>query len=335
MMKIEYRDFRLFLPDQRFIPHREESFECKSTEDVVFAIKEMVVRGAPAIGIAAAFGAVIAANETSDENFSEELNKKLDLIGNARPTAVNLSMAIGAMKKILEAEKLSKGDCVERFLELAEEMTAKEIETDRLMGEFGATLIKDKMTVLTHCNTGTLATVGIGTALGVIKTAYEKGLDIKVYADETRPRLQGLRLTAYELKKSGIPFKVIADSAAHTLIRDGKIDAIFVGADRIAKNGDTANKIGTFGLSVSAKVYNVPFYVVAPRSTFDFSIMTGDEIEIEERDADEILEIEGVKLFPERIEVYNPAFDVTPWENITAIICEDGIYYPAKGGFGF
>ena len=193
------------------------------------------------------------------------------------------------------------------------------------MGLFGNSIIPLKATILTHCNTGALATVEYGTALGVVRAAFEAGKDIFVYADETRPRLQGARLTAWELVQEGIPAKLIADNVAATLIRDGKIDLILAGADRIATNGDSANKIGTFMLSVIAKVYNVPFYIVAPTTTIDFEIDTGDEIEIEERSSKEVTHIKGVQIAPDKIDVYNPAFDVTPNENITAIITENGI----------
>lgn len=329
MKTLEFKEGVLNISDQKQLPLKEIVLHCTKVSEIVKAIKELSVRGAPAIGICAAYGAVIAADEAED---MADLKSLLNEIKAARPTAVNLEWAINKDLEILK-NQTSLENCKEEFLKLAKKMEEDEIETDRKMGEYGAELIKDGMTVLTHCNTGRLATVGIGTALGVITTAHSQGKNISVYADETRPLLQGGRLTAYELKQAGIPFKLIADSAAAFLMKSGKIDMIFVGADRIAKNGDTANKIGTFSLSLAARVYNVPFYIVAPKSSFDFNIESGEEIVIEERDDREICEIGGVRIAPEGIETYNPAFDVTPWENITGIISEDGIYYPKEGGF--
>lgn len=325
MKTLFFKEDALYLIDQRFIPEKEEYFICKNTEDIYYAIKEMVVRGAPAIGITAAYGAYLAKKESKDR---EELKANLNKIKSSRPTAVNLEYAIE------KAMELAHDDnCQEKLLALAIEIENREIENNKKMGEMGASLIKENMTLLTHCNTGSLATVGIGTALGVIKTAFHQGKNIKVYADETRPRLQGARLTAYELMKEGIPFKLISDSLAPYLIKEGLIDMIFLGADRIAKNGDTANKVGTFMLSLAAKEYGVPFYVVAPTTTFDPTISSGKEIIIEERDKSEVLEIGGVNIAPKGVDAYNLAFDITPWENITAIISEKGIHYPEEGGF--
>ncbi len=253
----------------------------------------------------------------------------LEVLINSRPTAVNLMWAVKRMKKVIEKNKeLELIDIYQALKKEADSIYLEDIETNKKMAKFGNEVIKENAVILTHCNTGALATVGYGTALGVIREAHYSGKNIFVYVDETRPRLQGSKLTAWELVQEGIPAKLIADSVAATLIRDGKIDVILVGADRIALNGDTANKIGTFMLSVIAKVYNVPFYVVAPTSTIDFEIESGKEIVIEERSPEEITHINGVRIAPEGIEVYNPAFDVTPHENITGIITEKGIIRP-------
>ncbi|WP_043883894.1 S-methyl-5-thioribose-1-phosphate isomerase, partial [Caldanaerobacter subterraneus] len=301
-------------------------------QDVDFAIKDMVVRGAPAIGAAAAYGVVLAAQQfmkEEKENFLKNMENALNVLSKSRPTAVNLTWAIGRMRGVLEKVKdLSVSDIYEALKEEANKIYFEDLETNKKMAKIGNEVIKPNAVILTHCNTGALATVGYGTALGVIREAHYSGKNIFVYADETRPRLQGAKLTAWELVQEGIPAKLIADSVAATLIRDGKIDIILVGADRIALNGDTANKIGTFMLSVVAKVYNVPFYVVAPTSTIDFNIETGAEIVIEERSPEEVTHINGVRIAPEGIDVYNPAFDVTPHENITGIITEKGIIRP-------
>ncbi|MGB9780864.1 S-methyl-5-thioribose-1-phosphate isomerase [Caldanaerobacter subterraneus] len=329
---IEFKDGVLYLIDQRKLPLSYEFFECRTYQDVDFAIKDMVVRGAPAIGAAAAYGVVLAARQfmkEEKENFLKNMENALNVLSKSRPTAVNLTWAIGRMRGVLEKVKdLSVSDIYEALKEEANKIYFEDLETNKKMAKIGNEVIKPNAVILTHCNTGALATVGYGTALGVIREAHYSGKNIFVYADETRPRLQGAKLTAWELVQEGIPAKLIADSVAATLIRDGKIDIILVGADRIALNGDTANKIGTFMLSVVAKVYNVPFYVVAPTSTIDFNIETGAEIVIEERSPEEVTHINGVRIAPEGIDVYNPAFDVTPHENITGIITEKGIIRP-------
>ncbi|MDR7856796.1 S-methyl-5-thioribose-1-phosphate isomerase [Tissierella sp.] len=326
---IEFKDDILYLIDQRKLPTIYEIFQCKDFRDVDFAIKDMVVRGAPAIGATAAYGVVLAAKEflgEEKENFFSKMDEALDILNNSRPTAVNLMWAIGKMRKLIEENKSSSTvDIYKKIREEADKIFEEDIETNKTMAKHGNEVIKEGATILTHCNTGALATVGYGTALGVVREAHYTGKNIFVYADETRPRLQGGRLTAWELVQEEIPSKLIADNVAATLIRDGKIDVILVGADRIASNGDTANKIGTFMLSVVAKAYNVPFYIVAPTTTIDFDIETGKDIEIEERDKSEVTHIDGVRTAPEGIDVFNPAFDVTPWENITGIITEKGI----------
>ena len=329
---MEYKDDTLYLIDQRKLPLVYEVFQCKTYEDVDYAIKDMVVRGAPAIGAAAAYGVVLAAKQfmnCSKEDYLNNLDMALNTLNKSRPTAVNLMWAVKRMRKVVEKHKdLDKEALYERLKEEADRIFNEDIETNRAMGKIGNTVIPENATILTHCNAGALATAGYGTALGVIREAHYSGKNIKVYADETRPRLQGARLTAWELTQEGIPTMLISDSVAPTLIRDGKIDVILVGADRIALNGDTANKIGTFMLSVVAKVYKVPFYVVAPVSTIDFDIESGEEIVIEERNMEEVTHIDGIRIAPEGVKVYNPAFDVTPHENITGIITEKGIIKP-------
>lgn len=326
---IEFKDDILYLIDQRKLPITYEIFECKDYRDVNFAISDMVVRGAPAIGATAAYGVVLAAKEFLNEekdSFFAKMDDALDVLNKSRPTAVNLMWATNRMKDLIEKNKGSSiSDIYEKIREEADLIYKEDIETNKAIARYGNEVVKENATILTHCNTGALATAGYGTALGVIREAYYTGKNIFVYADETRPRLQGGRLTAWELLQEGIPSKLIADNVAATLIRDGKIDLILVGADRIATNGDTANKIGTFMLSVVAKTYNVPFYIVAPISTIDFDIESGEEIEIEERNDSEVTHIEGIRIAPKGIDVYNPAFDVTPWENITGIITEKGI----------
>ncbi|MCF6466238.1 S-methyl-5-thioribose-1-phosphate isomerase [Clostridium sp. Cult2] len=329
---IEFKGDILYLIDQRKLPISYEIFQCRTYKDVDFAIKDMVVRGAPAIGATAAYGVVLAAKEFSNldkEKFIANMDKALDLLNKSRPTAVNLMWAINKMRNLIEKNKdLSVNEIYKKIKDEADTILKEDIDTNRKMGKYGNEIVNGKATILTHCNTGALATAGFGTALGVVREAFYSGKDIFVYADETRPRLQGGRLTAWELVQEGIPSKLIADSVAATLIRDGKIDLILVGADRIALNGDTANKIGTFMLSVLAKEYSVPFYIVAPTTTIDFEIETGKEIDIEERDSKEVTHIENIRIAPEGMEVYNPAFDVTPNENITGIITEKGIVKP-------
>ena len=324
---LEFKNNKLFLIDQRVLPQKYEKFICENYGDVEFAIADMVVRGAPAIGVTAAYGVVLAALDFIElpiKRFLKEMHRTCDVINSSRPTAVNLMWAIKRMKLLL-IDSDTPEEILRKLKAEADRIADEDVKTNKKMGQLGNSLIPKKATILTHCNTGALATVEYGTALGVIRAAFENGKEIFVYADETRPRLQGARLTAWELVQEGIPAKLIADNVAATLIRDGKIDLILVGADRIAVNGDSANKIGTFMLSVIAKTYNVPFYIVAPTTTIDFEIDTGGEIKIEERSSKEVTHIRGVQVAPDNIEVYNPAFDVTPNENITAIITEKGI----------
>ena len=299
--------------DQRVLPTQEVWLKLATYGDVVKAIKTMAVRGAPAIGVAAAYGMVLAALRGDDR---ETATKELAA---SRPTAVNLFWALDRMSALSDWT-------FENALAEAKAIEAEDLAMNHAIGRNGADLIGEGWTILTVCNTGSLATAGHGTALGVIRTAHSDGKGIHVYSCETRPRQQGLRLTAYELIKEGIPFHSIADGVAASLMRAGKIQCVIAGADRIAANGDTANKIGTYALAVQAKHHGIPFYIAAPSSTFDSTLANGDLIPIEERDGSELTHAEGVLVAPEGTPVYNPAFDVTPGELIDAIITETGVF---------
>lgn len=321
---LRFENETLILLDQRVLPTEVVDHHSTTVADVEFAIRDMVVRGAPAIGAAAAYGVYFAAKEAKSE---EAFNELCTFLGNARPTAVNLEWAIERMKKVYQAHKQTD-TLLNALLEEAHEIRAEDIATNKTMAKIGNIVIPHGATILTHCNTGALATAGWGTALGVIKEAFYDDKKIFVYADETRPRFQGARLTAWELMEAKIPSKLIADSTAATLIRDGKIDLVILGGDRVAANGDVANKLGTFMLSVVCKAYGVPFYSVVPVSTIDFELESGDLIPIEERDSSEVTHVGETQVAPTGMEVYNPAFDVTPHQNITGIITERGIIYP-------
>lgn len=326
---LEFVRNELRLLDQRKIPHEVEYFTAKSFLDVKYAISEMIVRGAPAIGATAAYGVYLAAleyQEMEKEDFFKAVNKADEVLVSARPTAVNLYWAVKRMEGVMDRNNDKViADILKLLLKEANNIAKEDIIINKKMASYGNKIVPEGATILTHCNTGALATVDYGTALGVIRKAHYSGKNIRVFADETRPRLQGGRLTAFELLEEGIPATLIVDSVAATLIRDGKIDLVLVGADRIAANGDTANKIGTYMLSEIAKTFDVPFYIVAPVSTIDFDIKDGSEIEIEERSSKEITQIDSIRIAPEGIAVYNPAFDVTPADNITGIITEKGI----------
>jgi len=317
--------------DQRLLPSEEKYLMLRSYDEVAEAIKKMVVRGAPAIGVSAAMGIALGANQsvgTSVADLEDDLGYIFDVMGKTRPTAVNLFWAIDRMRSRFQQEK-KVGD-VEKVKEalVAEALAIfeEDIAANRAIGGFGAPLIPDGSTVLTHCNAGALATAGdYGTALGVIRGAIDAGKKVAVIADETRPFLQGLRLTAWELAKDNIPVTVITDSMAGHVMKNGQVDAVVVGADRIASNGDTANKIGTYMVAVLAKQHNIPFYVAAPITTLDLTLASGAEIPIEERDPSEVTHIRDHQLAPDGISVQNPAFDVTPNELITAIITDRGV----------
>ena len=331
MRTIEWHNGIVKLIDQRQLPHRLVIEECTDHYQIARAIKEMHIRGAPAIGVAAAFGLALVAfhsKASSPPELLKELEEAALVLRNTRPTAVNLFWALDRVLAKARSNESDLPSLKEAIIAEALLIAEEDVETNKKMGAFGATLIKDGYNILTHCNTGALATVDYGTALGVIRTAWEQGKRIHVWVDETRPRLQGARLTAWELKQLGIPATLIADNVAGLLMRQGKVDIVLVGADRIAANGDVANKIGTYNLAVLAHHHDIPFYSVAPTSTIDLSIPSGEHIPIEERDATEVTHIEGIPIAPESFPVYNPAFDVTPHRLITGIITEKGIIYP-------
>lgn len=332
MRPLEFENGILKLIDQTKLPTELEYVECRTYTDVAAAITDMIVRGAPAIGVTAAYGVAIGASAidtASKEEFFQKLEEICEVIRKTRPTAVNLFWAVERMRrKALENKDADVGDIKKSLLQEACEMDREDVEINKTLGKNGSTLIKDGFTVLTHCNAGALATCDYGTALGVIRAAWEAGKKVKVFADETRPYLQGARLTAWELHQDGIPVTLICDNMAGHFMKAGAINCVIVGADRIARNGDTANKIGTYSVAVLAKENNIPFYVAAPVSTIDFSMATGDSIPIEERKAEEVTHIKGIRLAPEGISVANPAFDVTPSRYITAIITEKGVVFP-------
>jgi methylthioribose-1-phosphate isomerase len=315
--------------DQTKLPTEEVYVTCKDYEQVADAIRTMIVRGAPAIGVAAAMGIALGVRDSKAERVGElrrELDHICEVTGATRPTAVNLFWAIGRMKEKFEGlSGRSIPEIKHEMVEEAKRMRAEDIAANQAMGRHGATLMPNEGGVLTHCNAGALATAGYGTALGVIRAAVEAGKKIHVYADETRPFLQGARLTAWELVKDGIPTTVISDNMAGAMMRQGKIGAIVVGADRIAANGDVANKIGTYTVAVLAKENGIPFYVAAPLSTVDMACPDGSKIPIEQRNAREVTHIGGKQMTPDGVSIENPAFDVTPAKYVTAIVTERGI----------
>jgi methylthioribose-1-phosphate isomerase len=346
---LKWQDHQLILLDQTMLPNQIQYRTLTSVEAVFEAIRTMVVRGAPAIGVAAAYGMVLAAQSAllatrqpatpSDPQgsdtaanqiaFQASLAKSASYLATARPTAVNLQWAVDRMMMLARADvTVPPARLVEQLEQEAIAIHEEDICINRAIGENLLSLLKAGDTVLTHCNAGALATSAYGTALSVFYLARERGIDLKVFADETRPRLQGARLTAFELHQAGIDVTLISDNMAAVVMAQGKIDAVIVGCDRIAANGDTANKIGTFGVSILARHFGIPLYIAAPTPTIDLNCPCGAAIPIEERSADEIRLIDGTYIAPENVKVYNPAFDVTPAENITAIVTEKAIVYP-------
>jgi methylthioribose-1-phosphate isomerase len=329
---IEWKNGRVVMIDQRKLPQKETYVQCSNTRQVAKAIREMVIRGAPAIGIAAAMGLALGAKEikvVSREDFKTRFDKICKAMGTARPTAVNLFWAIDRMRKVVEDNPDQQVESLKKILiREARKLLSEDIEINKRMGSIGQRVIKKKATVLTHCNAGALATGGYGTALGVIRAAREAGKAVRVIADETRPFLQGTRLTAWELAREHIPVTLITDNMAGCFMQKGCIDLVIVGADRIAANGDTANKIGTYSVAVLAKAHGIPFYVAAPCSTIDVRIKSGEGIPIEERKEMEVTHVGGKRMAPMGISVLNPAFDVTPHAYITGIITEKGIVKP-------
>ena len=325
---IKWTGEELILLDQRILPIRESYRKLRTCVEVGNAIKSMVVRGAPAIGIVAGFGLNLAlTGAVRRERVSkEELLDAYKIRRGTRPTAVNLFFVLNRMKVVFERVKeRSPDEILFRMEKEAMDILEEDIKANRVIARNGVKLVKKGFTILTHCNAGALATGGYGTALGVIRMAHEAGKKVKVYVDETRPVLQGARLTAWELEKEGIPCTLITDSMAGSLLFAGVIDMVIVGADRVARNGDVANKIGTYSLAVLAKHHKVPFYVAAPLSTVDQSIKTGKDIPIEEREASEVTNLLGTRIAPPGIGVFNPSFDVTPSKYVSALITEKGI----------
>jgi len=331
---IEWTDEGVRMIDQRKLPTVEEYPVFKTYEEVADAIRVMVVRGAPAIGVAAAMGVALGVRDSKAATMAalrEEFKQITDTLASTRPTAVNLFWAIDRMKHLFREIATDGSDrrkVVDKVIKEALAIHAEDIESNRRMGNFGQELLPNSGTVLTHCNAGALATAGYGTALGVIRSAVEHGKRLRVLADETRPFLQGARLTAWELWKDDIDVRVISDNMAGSFMRQGLIDAVIVGADRIAANGDVANKIGTYPVAVLARQHDIPFYVAAPFSTLDLKIPDGSHIPIEQRDPGEVTHIGGVRIVPDGVSVFNPAFDVTPHQFITAIITDRGVAQP-------
>jgi methylthioribose-1-phosphate isomerase len=318
---------KLRILDQTRLPREETYLELTDYRQVAEAIGSLRVRGAPAIGVAAAYGLALAAQADTfsrKEDLLRELRRAADVLSATRPTAVNLSWALA--RSLAAAERAPDAPAArEAVLAEARRIQAEDVEADRRIGRLGAELLSGDSSVLTHCNTGSLATAGYGTALGVVRTAHEQGKALHVYATETRPLLQGARLTAWELLRSGIPATLIPDSAAGHFLKQGRIECVIVGADRIAANGDVANKVGTYTLAVLAHENGVPFYVAAPTSTIDLALASGDEIPIEERPAEEVTRFADVVVAPEGTRAANPAFDVTPHRYVTAIITDRGV----------
>ena len=315
--------------DQTRLPRAVEFVTCRTYGDVAVAIRDMIIRGAPAIGVAAAMGVALGASAAADEGFEDEFAKICATLAATRPTAVNLFWGIERMKRVrATVADRPLSEVRARLVAEAQAVYAEDIAINQSIGAHGGPLVPDGKTVLTHCNAGALATAGYGTALGVIRNAYASGKKIDVYADETRPFLQGARLTAWELQQDQIPTKIITDNMAGHFLKDGRIGCVVVGADRIAGNGDVANKIGTYSVAVLAKENGVPFYVAAPISTLDLTLTSGTQIPIEQRPALEVTHVFGVPVAPEGIGVENPAFDVTPARYVTAIITEHGVAYP-------
>ncbi len=332
IIPVKWSDEGVLMLDQRLLPTEETWLTLKTYTEVADGIRDMVVRGAPAIGVSTAYGIALGVKQfvgTNMVDLEDELDYICEVLFKTRPTAINLGWAIDRMKRVFAKAK-SEGKLISEIKQIllddAKAIHEEDIEAQRLIADFGGELIDDNSTVLTHCNAGALATGGVwGTALGVIRGAVNLGKNIHVFADETRPYLQGARLTAWELKEDNIPVTLITDNMSGYMMKEGRVQAVVVGSDRIAANGDVANKIGTYMVAVLAKEHCIPFYVAAPLSTVDMNCPTGEEIPIEERDTREVSHIKGIQLAPEGIEINNPAFDVTPNRFVTAIITEKGV----------
>lgn len=326
----------VILIDQTRLPGEYTTIAIQNSTEMAQAIKTMIVRGAPAIGVSAAYGMALGAREIETGNFTEflaQIESIADMLRQTRPTAVNLFWAIERMLETARDSSISVGQIQGKLLQTAQEIQAEDLQTCQAIGKYGAKVLPEtpeRLNLLTHCNAGALATAGYGTALGVVRSAWEQGRLNRVYADETRPRLQGAKLTAWECVQEGIPVTVITDNMAAHCMQQGMIHAVVVGADRISANGDAANKIGTYSVALAAKAHNIPFYVAAPLSTVDFKLAHGGEIPIEERDSAEVAQVGETRITPEGVEYYNPAFDVTPAELIAAIITEKGAVTPQE-----
>lgn len=334
---VEWVDNFSRMIDQRLLPYEFKTVDIKASNQMYDAIKDMIIRGAPAIGIAGAHGLAIAAREVlltmdgcpDDKSFFlSKLEEKAEYLKSARPTAVNLAWAVNKQMELARSIDVNIKEIVEKLAQNAVKLENEDIETNKKMGDFGAELVPKGATILTHCNAGALATVGYGTALGVVRSAYAKDPTVQVFANETRPRQQGARLTTWELIEDNIPTTLITDGMCSYFMKKGMIDMVVVGADRIAANGDTANKIGTYTVAIAAKYHNVPFYIAAPLSTIDISLASGAQIPIEERSSDEVTQINGDWICAKDVKVINPSFDVTPNELISGIITEVGVLKP-------
>ncbi len=330
---IKWKNGIVSMLDQTKLPIEVVYFDCKTYQDVAKGIKDLIIRGAPAIGVAAAMGIALGVKDIKANDFAGfyiEMEEICSHLGSTRPTAVNLFWAIERMKRVATANKEKPINAIKDILfEESNSILTEDIAANMAMGKHGSQFIKNGDTILTHCNAGALATAGYGTALGVIRAAKEEGKEIKVFADETRPVLQGARLTAWELMEDGIHVTLITDNMAGYFMKKGMINLCIVGADRIARNGDAANKIGTYSVAVLAREHGIPFYVAAPVSTIDFNIPSGDHIPIEERNPSEVSHVFGkVQIAPAKVNIANPAFDVTPAEYIAAIITEKGAFKP-------
>jgi methylthioribose-1-phosphate isomerase len=326
---IEWKNDRVIMLDQRLLPHREVYRVCRDYHQVAEAIRQMVIRGAPAIGVAAAMGVALGALHAPPKTFDRAFERVLAVLGKTRPTAVNLFWALQRMRDAYSRQRSQGVEAVKQALkEEAQKIYKEDIAANKQLGKHGAALLRNAGRIMTHCNAGALATAGYGTALGVLRALKESGKQFEVFVNETRPFLQGARLTAWELKKEKIPTTLITDSMAGYLMQTGKVDAVVVGCDRVAANGDVANKIGTYTLAVLARRHDIPFYVAGPTSSIDLECACGKDIPIEQRDPREVSHIFGKPLAPQGIKVFNPAFDVTAQELVTAIITEKGVIHP-------
>jgi methylthioribose-1-phosphate isomerase len=326
---IAWKQNRVIMLDQRRLPHKEVYFICRDYKAVARAIRGMIIRGAPAIGVAAAMGVALGALKAPEKDFDRELETIFATLAETRPTAVNLFWALERMRKVYADSRVRGIDAVRRRLKAeARNIYDEDIAANKRLGKFGAELLAGASHVMTHCNAGALATAGYGTALGVIRAIKESGKPVEVWVNETRPFLQGARLTAWELQKEKIPATLVTDNMAGFLIQRGKVDAVVVGCDRVAANGDVANKIGTYAIAVLAKRHGVPFYVAGPTSSIDMNCPTGNEIPIEQRDPKEVSHMLGRAVAPKGTKTFNPAFDVTSQDLISAIITEKGVIRP-------